>query len=144
MKTNLYLVCVGALSLSMLGCSDDHVSGSSEDPNVLTALGSSSSVVGLSSDSFDASSGDLWNPSAGNFSVNVARYAASLPAGAKTDGHWVMTTDAENGGSSSVIWPMDYVSSKDERAIVEACNGICGTVVLKESSTWDVDENPFA
>ena len=144
MKTNLYLVCVGALSLSMLGCSDDHVSGSSEDPNVLTALGSSSSVVGLSSGSFDASSGDLWNPSAGNFSVNVARYAASLPAGAKTDGHWVMTTDAENGGSSSVIWPMDYVSSKDERAIVEACNGICGTVVLKESSTWDVDENPFA
>ena len=96
MNKNLYLVCVGAFSLSMLGCSDDGISGSSEDPNVLTALGSSSSVLGVSSSSVpgtsssaipgvssssvaqsssggaDFNSGDLWNPSAGDFSVNVA------------------------------------------------------------------------
>ena len=151
MNKRLYMACAGALSLAALGCSDSNVSGSSEDPNVLLAYNSSSSsVVESSSSSVVESSsgryelnGNLWNPSAGDFTINVARYAASLPAGAKTDGHWVMATDAENGGSSSIVWPMDYVSSKDERAIVEACNGICGTVVLKESSTG-AEENPFA
>lgn len=152
MNKKLHMVCAG-FSLAALGCSGVDVSGSSEEPNVLMAQNSSSSsvpgassssVVESSSGNYEFNDGDLWNPSAGDFTVNVARYAASLPAGAKTDGHWVLTTDAENGGSSSIVWPMDYVSSKDERAIVEACNGICGTVVLKESSSWDVDENPFA
>ena len=158
MNKNLYLVCVGALSLSMLGCSDDGISGSSEDPNVLTALGSSSSVLGVSSSSVsgasssfvaqsssggvELNSGDLWNPSAGDFSVNVARYAALLPEGAKADGHWTLMSNAENGDSSSIVWPADLVNPQDERTIVEACDGVCGTFVLKER-TWAEDEDPL-
>ena len=166
MNKNLYLVCVGAFSLSMLGCADDGISGSSEDPNVLTALGSSSSVLGVSSSSVpgtsssaipgvssssvtqsssggaDFNSGDLWNPSAGDFSVNVARYAALLPEGAKADGHWTLMSNAENGDSSSIVWPADLVNPQNERIVVETCDGVCGTFVLKEGFRTQ-DEDPL-
>ena len=67
MNKKLYMACAGAISLAVLGCSDDGISGSSEDPNVLTAYGSSSSGTVASSSSFDVGAGDLWNPSAGGF-----------------------------------------------------------------------------
>jgi hypothetical protein len=56
MNKNFYMACAGALSLVALGCADDGISGSSEDPNVLTALttSSSSSDFGLSSSSSEA------------------------------------------------------------------------------------------
>jgi len=152
------MVCTGALSLAALGCSDIDVSGSSEEPNVLMAhnsssssvLGassssvvdvSSSSVDGSSSGSFETRDGDLWNPSAGDFSVNIARYAAMLPAGAEADGRWVLKTDAEKGGTSSVVWAADLVETQDERTVVESCDGICGTVSLAK---YSLTYNPFA
>ena len=52
MNKKLYMACAGAISLAVLGCSDDGISGSSEDPNVLTAYGSSSSGTIASSSSF--------------------------------------------------------------------------------------------
>ena len=145
----------GAAALALVACSDDNsVVGTSTDPNTL-ALGSSSSVLAVSSSSVlgvssssvalsssgevEQNRGDLWNPSAGDFSINVARYAASLPEGAKADGHWVVETGIKNGDSSSVVWPIDFVNPQDERTIIEACNGICGTFVLKRY-TWPEDE----
>ncbi len=150
MNKKYCIACAGAFSLMALGCSGGDISGSSEDPNVLMAQGSSSSVLdnssssvdGLSSSSFDASAGDLWNPSAGDFSIDVARYAAVLPARANAVGRWVVETDAGNGGASSVIWPVDLVDAQSERTVVEACNGICGTVSLAENSS--LSEGPFA
>lgn len=164
MRNKLYMAC-GAAALALVACSDDNsVVGTSTDPNTL-ALGSSSSVLavssssvlgvssssvvdvssssvdGSSSGSFETRDGDLWNPSAGDFSVNVARYAALLPEGAKADGHWTLMLNAENGDSSSVVWPADLVNPQDERTIVEACDGVCGTFVLKEIP---VDGEPLA
>ena len=52
MNKKLCVACAGTLSLMALGCSDYNISGSSEDPNVLTAQNdssSSSSDYGLSS-----------------------------------------------------------------------------------------------
>ena len=51
MNKKLCVACAGAFSLVALGCADDNISGSSEDPNVLTALttSSSGSDFGLSS-----------------------------------------------------------------------------------------------
>lgn len=141
MNYKLYMACAGVLSLVALGCSDSDISGSSEDPNVLTAYGSSSSVTNSSSGTFNAEGGSLWNPSAGDFSVNVARYAVSLPAGAKPDGRWFVETDNLDGGNSSVVWPADLVGIQNERTIVESCNGICGTVVLER---YRLTYEPFA
>ena len=149
MNKKFYAAC-GAAAFALVACSDDNgrLVGTSVEPNTMGELssssvldGSSSSVDGCSSSSFDAEDGDLWNPSAGGFSVNVARYAALLPANAKADGRWVQKTDAEKGGTSSVVWPTDLVGVQDERTVVESCDGICGTVSLaKYSLTYD----PFA
>ena len=150
MNKNLYLVCAGALSLSMLACSDDGISGSSEDPNVLTALGlsssesetSSSSTVESSSGTFQMDDGVLWNPSAKGFSINTAFYASVLPANAEADGRWVVETDSMSGGASSVVWPADLVDAQSERTVIESCDGICGTVSLARYSS--LSEEPFA
>ena len=139
MNKKLYVACAGAFSLATLGCSGDNVSGSSEDPNVLTAYNassssvaenSSSSVIGTSSSSFVAERDDLWNPEAGNLTINMARYAASLPANTKPDGHWSLETDSSEGGKSSVTWPVDFVRVEDEGTLINACDGICGIAVL--------------
>lgn len=148
MNKKLYMAC-GAVALAVTACSDDNgIVGTSTEPNTV-AFGSSSSVAEnssssgavTSSSSFDAREGDLWNPSAGDFSVNIARYAAMLPSGAEADGHWVLKTDAEKGGTSSVVWPTDLVGVQDERTVVESCDGICGTVSLAK---YSLTYNPFA
>jgi len=134
MNKKLYTAC-GAAAIALVACSDDNgrLVGTSVEPNTIGEL-SSSSVDTPSSSSFDAREGDLWNPSAGGFSLNVARYAAKLPANAKADGHWTLETDAEKGGTSSVVWPTDLVGVQDERTVVESCDGICGTVSLAKYS----------
>lgn len=146
MNKKLYTAC-GAMALVFAACSDDNgvFVGTSTEPNTL-AHGSSSSENGTlsssgtiaSSSSFDVGAGDLWNPSAGGFSINSARYAAVLPANAKADGHWFTETDGQNGGESSIVWPRDLVSIQDEQIIVDSCNGICGTAVLEKGRlTYD-------
>ena len=150
MNKKLYMACAGAISLAVLGCSDDGISGSSEDPNVLTALGSSSSEsetssssgTVASSSSFVTNEGSLWDPSMHGFSINVAQYAAYLPANAEADGRWVVETDSMSGGASSVVWPADLVDAQSERTVIESCDGICGTVSLARYSS--VSEEPFA
>jgi hypothetical protein len=141
MNKKLYTAC-GAAAIALVACSDDNgrLVGTSVEPNTIGEL-SSSSVDTPSSSSFDAREGDLWNPSAGGFSLNVARYAAKLPANAKADGHWTLESDAEKGGTSSVVWPTDLVGVQDERTVVESCDGICGTVSLAK---YSLTYNPFA
>ena len=149
MNKKFYMAGAAMFSLAMLACSDDGkgVTGTTEDPNTVAENSSSSvldvsssSVGNLSSGSFDASSGDLWNPSAGDFSINVARYAASLPAGAKADGHWALMSKNENEDSSSIVWPADLVNPQDERTSVETCDGVCGKFVLKD---YSLTEDPL-
>ena len=129
MKRNVYLAC-GAVALALVACSEENgLAGTSTEPNTM-ALTSSSSVARSSSGSFDSGIGDLWNPSAGTFSINANRYAPMLSVNAKPDGHWKLETDSGNGGSSFVIWPTDLIGPEDEQTIIDSCNGICGTVVL--------------
>ena len=52
MNKKIYMACAGALSLAMFACSDNSpVSGSSEDPNVITAKNDSSSSEKIESSS---------------------------------------------------------------------------------------------
>lgn len=52
MNKKIYMACAGALSLAMFACSDGSpVSGSSEDPNVITAKNDSSSSEKIESSS---------------------------------------------------------------------------------------------
>lgn len=146
MNKKLYTAC-GAMALVFAACSDDNgvFVGTSTEPNTL-ALGSSSSENGTlsssgtiaSSSSFVTDNGDLWDPSIRGFSVNVARYAALVPANASPDGHWFVETDNQKGGESSIIWPRDLVSIQDEQIVVDSCKGICGTAVLEKGRlTYD-------
>ena len=156
MKNNIYLAC-GAMALAFAACADDNsVVGTSTEPNTM-ALGSSSSsddvqlssggeissssVIESSSSSLGSGLGNLWNPGAEGFALDVARYVALLPKNAKPDGRWFLETDSLDGGKSSIVWPVDYVSVRDEQTIIKACNGICGTAVL-DKGTWVYD--PFA
>ena len=70
MNKKLYTAC-GAAAIALVACSDDNgrLVGTSVEPNTIGEL-SSSSVDTPSSSSFDAREGDLWNPSAGGFSLN--------------------------------------------------------------------------
>lgn len=140
MKRNVYLAC-GAMALALVACSEENgLAGTSTEPNTM-ALTSSSSVARSSSGSFDSGIGDLWNPSAGTFSINANRYAPMLSVNAKPDGHWKLETDSGNGGSSFVIWPTDLIGPEDEQTIIDSCNGICGTVVLGDY--WGDVADPF-
>ena len=126
------------MALALVACSEENgLAGSSTDPNTVALTSSSSaggnssgSVVKSSSGTLDSGKGDLWNPSAGTFSINADRYASMLSVNAKPDGHWSLESDSGNGGSSFVVWPADLVDPKDERTIIDSCKGICGTAVL--------------
>ena len=146
MSKKLYMVCAGAISLAMLGCSDDSVSGSSEDPNVLTALGSSSSVVDNSSSSVwflpdgplhlcrvsemekaPANCdwyGEMWNPESGN------RVHTGFDNGTNTSGIWYWYLDSGNVLLPRAEWPAEVSDNYDSLSlskVIESCNGsVCG------------------
>ena len=59
----------------------------------------------------------------------------------KTAGYWFSYSDSNDGGLSEVQWPVPTGNGYDDKSlqpIVEACAGICGTVVLSSGSvTYD-------
>ena len=120
MNQKLYAAC-GAMALAFVACS-----GTSVEPNTMSVDGS-----------------PLWNPLAGDLSVNTARYATSWPNHAVEDGRWFweMQNDSLDGGGSYIEWPVDFPEGVDSlTAVVNACGGICGTAVL---NSGELVYNPF-
>lgn len=118
MCMKLYTVC-GAIALVLIACSEDNgsVGGTSVEPNTVYAGRA------------------LWNPQAGDYHVNTARYAKSWPDRAVEDGRWFweMQNDSLDGGGSYIEWPVDFSEDGDSlTAVVDACGGICGTAVLEK------------
>ena len=134
------------MALSLAACSSENgsISGTSTDPNTV-AFGSSSSVVESSSGGFGLNEYDLWNPLAGDYHINTARYAALLSADVQADGHWFWEArgaDENEGGLSSIIWPVELGSDADSLStVIQSCQGICGIADLKKGS---MTMQPFA
>lgn len=148
MNKKLYMAFAGVLSLMALGCSDSNVSGSSEDPNVLTALGSSSSFF----DDFSSSSvwfssdgrprlcrvsemelapadcdwfGEMWNSESGN------RVHTGFDNGSNTSGIWYWNLDSGEVLLPRIDWPAEVNGNYDSLSlskVIETCKGsVCGT-----------------
>ena len=120
MSQKFYAAC-GAMALAIVACS-----GTSVEPNAMNVEGS-----------------PLWNPLAGDLSVNTARYATSWPDHAVEDGRWFweMQNDSLDGGGSYIEWPVDFPEGVDSlTSVVNACGGICGTAVL---NSGELVYNPF-
>ena len=133
MNKKLYMAC-GVVALAVTACSDDNgVVGTSTEPNTM-AFGSSSSVAENSSGSEVSVRGNLWDPVVGDYAVRTSLYASSSwPKNAIADGRWFleMQTDAEDGGSSYISWPVELGDGTDSLApVMQTCRGICGTAVL--------------
>ena len=121
MNKKLYAMC-GAIVLALAACAD----GTSVEPNTSYAEGNS-----------------LWNPLAGDFSVNTARYAEKLPENLRADGHWFWETrgDDDDGGRSYVEWPVKLGSGVDSLStVIESCQGICGIARLNRG---ELNYDPF-
>ena len=142
MNKKLYMAC-GAVALAVTACSDDNgIVGTSTEPNTV-AFGSSSSVLENSSGSEPSEHGNLWDPVVGDYAVRTALYASSWPKNAIADGNWFleMQTDAVDGGTSYISWPVELGEGTDSLApVIEACHGICGTAVLDKG---EMTYNPF-
>ena len=67
---------------------------------------------------------------------------SSWPKNVVADGVWrIMETDGEDGGKSSIVWPVEFVDGIDTMAAVkDSCYGICGTAALDKGS---LTYNPF-
>lgn len=101
MNKKLYLTCAGAVSFSMLACSVDNVSGSSEDPNVLTAYNSSSSSVDnvpTHPDFIFSSSSDTQSSSSNQSERSMSSSEVNSSSSANEDG---LSNSAESVSSSS-------------------------------------------
>ena len=120
MNKTLYTMC-GAMALAFAACS-----GTSVEPNTMNVEGS-----------------PLWNPLAGDLSVNTARYAALLPENVTADGHWFWETKGDNddGGRSYIEWPVELASGEDSlSSVIESCQGICGIARLNRG---ELNYEPF-
>lgn len=114
MNKNFYMACAGALSLVALGCADDGISGSSEDPNVLTALttSSSSSDFGLSSSSSEAlpnsmetlSSSSVDVPPLSSSSMDVSSSSIVLSSSSSSHSPVLCKAVAGCAGGSGDLW----------------------------------------
>ena len=121
---------VCALLLGAVACSKtNETTGITEDGNPIAEGSSSSSFVAESSSSSDGSARykfDLWNGSNGAARVNVGNNA----------GYWYSVDDEEEGGSSSIKFPVSLDNESDKMdSLVSYCGGMCGTVELGEGSS---------
>ena len=121
MNSKLYAACC-AMALAFVACSENSgVGGTSVEPNTVYA-----------------ENYWLWNPLAGDLSVNTARYAALLPENVNADGHWFWNaeeTDNNDGGLSFIVWPVALERGEDPLStVIEECQGICGVANLNMGS----------
>lgn len=147
MKKNFYCGLAAFAALAFTACSDDSSVSSVTEP---TAANSSSLQSDPSSSSIAKSSvsecrGLIW---VGNDPEEGARVPvetcaeSSWPKNVVADGVWrIMETDGEDGGKSSIVWPVEFVDGIDTMAAVkDSCYGICGTAALDKGS---LTYNPF-
>lgn len=61
--------------------------------------------------------------------------------GSETSGYWFYYTDDADGGMSQIFWPAPLGNEYSELAfdaVIETCNGLCGTVALNQGTlTYD-------
>ena len=124
--------------------SSDEVSSSSQD-NSSSSLLSDPSSSSIAKSSVSECRGLIWfgNDPEEGVRVPVETCAeSSWPENVVADGHWrVMETDGEDGGKSSIVWPVKFVDGVDSMAAVkDTCYGICGTAALDKGS---LTYNPF-
>ena len=124
--------------------SSDEVSSSSQD-NSSSSLQSDPSSSSIAKSSVSECRGLIWfgNDPEEGVRVPVETCAeSSWPENVVADGHWrVMETDGEDGGKSSIVWPVEFVDGIDTMAAVkDSCYGICGTAALDKGS---LTYNPF-
>lgn len=124
--------------------SSDEVSSSSQD-NSSSSLQSDPSSSSIAKSSVSECRGLIWfgNDPEEGVRVPVETCAeSSWPENVVADGHWrIMETDGEDGGMSSIVWPVKFVDGVDSMAAVkDTCYGICGTAALDKGS---LTYNPF-
>jgi hypothetical protein len=155
MNKKFYAICLATFMLAILACSGDNVTGSSEDPNTVTAkaksssssdeVRSSSSVIKISSSSdspvlckvsgdwggcVKGGFGDLW--SSGDLHVKTNILAKDSTKFGYHAGYFFIETDSIEGGKSTSVW-------NDGRMISEFGNGWLGADLYldKGSLTYD-------
>jgi len=124
--------------------SSDEVSSSSQD-NSSSSLLSDPSSSSIAKSSVSECRGLIWfgNDPEEGVRVPVETCAeSSWPKNVVADGVWrIMETDGEDGGKSSIVWPVEFVDGIDTMAAVkDTCYGICGTAALDKGS---LTYNPF-
>lgn len=124
--------------------SSDEVSSSSQD-NSSSSLQSDPSSSSIAKSSVSECRGLIWfgNDPEEGVRVPVETCAeSSWPKNVVADGVWrIMETDGEDGGKSSIVWPVEFVDGIDTMAAVkDSCYGICGTAALDKGS---LTYNPF-
>ena len=163
MKRVLYPAFISAFALMMLACSESdepRITGSSDDPNVITAIGSSDSQGSSSSEWLGYSSSewlgysssepisiilcrggcagwyspysDLWEVY-GNTEIVNTDTLASEPWNNVDKGKWAVWTDSVDGGKSRVIWPVELGDEWDANSfqpVIDYCAGLCGHIIL--------------
>ena len=155
MKRVLYPAFISAFALMTLACSESdepRITGSSDDPNVITAIGSSDSQGSSSSEWLGYSSSeplspflcrgvpcsgmwysdyiDLWE---GETEIVNTDTLASEPWDNDGKGTWAVWTDSVDGGKSRVIWPVELGDEWDANSfqpVIDYCAGLCGHIIL--------------
>ena len=120
------------------------LSSSSQD-NSSSSLLSDPSSSSIAKSSVSECRGLIWfgNDPEEGVRVPVETCAeSSWPKNVVADGVWrIMETDGEDGGKSSIVWPVEFVDGIDTMAAVkDSCYGICGTAALDKGS---LTYNPF-
>lgn len=139
--------------LGVCACSDDNTSGVSVEDNAVTANGSCSSDVSLSSSAIISSSSsgisglgessssggtagiyknDLWNGSTGNAKINT---------GSENSGYWYTWGDGAYGGTSKIVFPVaigNEYSAGVLDPVIDHCGGLCGTIEFGKTANSEV------
>lgn len=81
---------------------------------------------------------ETWKGYQGDYRINTG-----FDNGSETSGYWFSFSDEVDGGKSTIIWPVAPGNEYDDVAmdpIIDACGGLCGTVVLNQAY---LDYNPY-
>lgn len=115
----------GAASSSSVVLSSASVIGTSSSFSIVRS--SSSFFFFWSSSSFKAGCGDLFCGSDNQLSADEY-----FQRGEYLGGRWMMYNDPEEGGGSSITWPVDLDKRDGLGPVIDSCKGICGSFKLDD------------
>lgn len=130
MNTKLALTLPGLLLFALAACSDNDsddlitYNGSTEETNADNNTDSTSRPAEIHF--------NLWDGTQGEYSISTG-----LDNGSGTSGYWYSFTDNNDGGSSTIKFPIEIgneYSDDDMDAVIDACEGICGTITLENKT----------